>query len=249
MDTNVKQHARTSDLSSVQWHSCDRMHAHLPAYLAQRTHIPGMRPATSGAPGGRLLARGGHLGRENGAHHTRARGVARCVQKDGQQSTRGKSARLHRGRGNDQDAKHGGGLVFLTGKLSGFRRGFRSQKCVRRSSWCSSGGSSSTRARSRAGSTRSYLRVWRRVVLWLCAPVSLLCTRSLRSLHSRARDDLVFHDARSAFLALPPDMRPVLEQQCGDGFPARGADGPALISSRGTLWSCTARSAHAAGHR
>ena len=180
MDSNVKQHARTSDLSSVQWHCCDRMHAHSPAYLAQRTHIPGMRPATSGAPGGRLLARGGHLGRENGAHHTRARGVARCVQKDGQQSTRGKGARLHRGRGNDQDAKHGGGLVFLTGKISGFRRGFRSQKCVRRSSWCSSGGASSTRARSRAGSTPSYLRVWRRVVLWLCAPVSLLCTRCQR---------------------------------------------------------------------
>lgn len=107
-------------------HQCNgipvrRMHAHSPACLAQRTHIPGMRPATSGAPGGRLLARGGHLGRENGAHHTRARGVARCVQKDGQQSTWGKGARLHRGRGNDQDAKHGGGLVFLTGKISGFR--------------------------------------------------------------------------------------------------------------------------------
>ena len=135
------------------------------------------------------------------------------------------------------------------GKTFRISGGFRSQKCVRRSSWCSSGGSSSTRARSRAGSTRSYLRVWRRVVLWLCAPVSLLCTRSLRSLHSRARDDLVFHDARSAFLALPPDVCPVVEQQCGDGFPARGADGLALISGRGTLWSCTARSAHAAGHR
>ena len=158
------------------------MHAHLPAYLAQRTHIPGMRPATSGAPGGRHLARGGHLGRQNGARHTSTRGVARCVLKDGQQSTRGKGARLHRGRGNEQDAKHGGGLVFLTGKIAGFSvgRGFRSQKCVRRSSWCWSGGASATRARSRAGSTRSYLRVWRRVVLWLCAPVSLLCTRCQR---------------------------------------------------------------------
>lgn len=184
MDTNVKQHARTSDLSSVQWHSCTP-HACAFARLScpedahTRNAASDFWCAGRTAPGAR---RAPGQGKRRTSHQS-ARSGKMCAERRtavylGQRRTPASRPRQRSGREAWRRPRISDGKNFRISAFSSFK--LRSQKCVRLSSWCSSGGASSTRARSRAGSTRSYLRVWRRVVLWLCAPVSLLCTRCQR---------------------------------------------------------------------